>query len=243
MENENIFDEIMQEEKPVARKGRPKAKENVDDGIDYAEKVKQLEQDNADLKKQLQALMSAIMANGTRVEPKAEEPKTVKVGCRAFSGACLRNKDESIIYYFSAGEERDVDVEDLKMIFKDGAILKNRALFEKGIFYFVDNDQYSKWGISQKVDLSLDAIKAIVTEPDVDVMIRKVKELTKDKTDTNVTHSFKFIIAQMMVDNEKEPLRSWRYENRVALENYLGNKFDELIANVGLYNIVRQMRP
>ena len=66
---------------------------------------------------------------------------SVKVGCRAFSGACLRNRDETILHLFAAGEEQDIDVEDLRQIFKDNSVIKARSLFEKGIFYFVDNKQ------------------------------------------------------------------------------------------------------
>lgn len=248
-ESEDIF-ETETQDKPVAKRGRPKAnveQRKNDDIAKYAEENNELRKENAqmkkevcDLKDQMSKVLELLAIRNTKEEKK--EQGTVKIGCRSLAGSCLRNKDESIIYEFRVGEERDVDVEDLKQIFKDGApILKNRALFEKGIFYFVDEKEYQKWGIKKRVDLSWDTIRKLVTMPDANEMIRKIKDITRDKTDLAITHCLKFTVAQMIVDRTTEPLRGWRYENRIALENYLGNKFDDLIANIGLYNLVRRM--
>ena len=255
MSNENIFGEgleAFQDEidmKPEKKRGRPSAPKE-----DYEEKIKKLEETNEILlktnenlqkmyestQKQLSAVMDIIAKNNQSTSTK-QEGATVKIGCRAFSGACLRNRDETILHLFAAGEEQDIDAEDLRQILKDNSVITARSLFEKGIFYFVDKEEYAKWGIKQRVDLSQEAIVKLVTNTDIDAMIRNVKEITKDKTDVSLTHSLKFIIAQMIIDNKNEPLRNWRYENRIALENYLGNKFDDLITNVGLPNMLRYM--
>ena len=161
------------------------------------------------------------------------------VGCRAFSGAPLVNQDESLNYSFACGEEKEIDISDLKEILKDNGVRKNKILFRDGIFYFKNPEYYDYFGIKNFIDLSDNAIKKIVLTDDVNSMIRKVKEITKDRANYRVTHTLQYKVAQMIVD-DSQPLMGWRYDARKALEDYLGVKFDDLVAYTGLYNILRK---
>lgn len=193
----------------------------------------------ADLKEQVASLI-ALMGKAVSVQqPKKEEEKTAVVGCRAFSGAPLVNQDESLNYSFACGEEKEIDISDLKDLLKDSGVRKNKILFRDGIFYFKDPQYYDYFGIKNVVDLSDNAIKKIVLTDDVNSMIRKVKEITNDRTNFRVTHTLQFKVAQMIID-DSQPLMGWRYDARKALEDYLGIKFDDLVAYTGLYSILRK---
>lgn len=195
-----------------------------------------------EMQKQFSSMLAIMNNGGNAQKEEKREKEYVRVGCRTFSGATLCTKDESIQYLFEAGDVKDILAEDMKLIFRDSGLRNNKALFEKGLFYFLDEEDYNTYGIRPRVDLSVENIKRIVTQHDVDKMIREVKEMTKDKADLSIVHSLKFTIAQMWIDKENQPLKNWSYENRVALENYFGNKFDDLIANIGLYNFVKANR-
>lgn len=192
----------------------------------------------AELQASLKMMMSAYTQTAQVAQQKPQK-ETVVVGCRAFSGAPLSNQDESVCYTFACGEEKEIDVSDLKDILKDNGLRKNKVLFRDGLFYFKDKSYYDYFGIKNVIDLSDEAIKEIVLTDNVDSMLRKVKEITKDRTNFNVMHTLKFKIAQMIVD-ESQPLLGWRYDSRKALEDYLGNKFDDLVAYTGIYNILRK---
>lgn len=194
-----------------------------------------------ELKAQVQTLI-ALATKGNEPKEIQEEGNGIEyvtVGCRAFSGASLANKDESICYSFWVGEEKQIDIEDLKEVLKDSGLRRNKIWFEKGLFYFKDEKYYKYFAINKRVDLTWQNIKSIIMTPDIDLMIRKVKDLTKDKKDLAITHTLKYIIAQMLVD-PSNPLLGFSYSSKVALENYFGNKFDELINYAGVYNILRK---
>lgn len=213
--------------------------------VDYAKIVEEQRQQIEEMQKQMQqmATMFAMLQNGgMNFANNSSQKENVRIGCRAFSGIPLSTRDESIQYSFEVGDEKDIPIDDLKQLLKENGTRNNKRLFEKGLLYFVDEDDYKTFGIRPRVDLSIENIKRIVTEPDIDKMIREVKEMTKDKVDWAITHSLKFTIAQMWVDKDNQPLKDWTYANRVALENYFGNKFDDLIAGIGLYNFVKQSR-
>lgn len=193
----------------------------------------------ADLKEQVASLIALMGKAVSAQQPKNEEEKTAVVGCRAFSGAPLVNQDESLNYSFACGEEKEIYISDLKDLLKDSGVRKNKILFRDGIFYFKDPQYYDYFGIKNVVDLSDSAIKKIVLTDDVNSMIRKVKEITNDRTNFRVTHTLQFKVAQMIID-DSQPLMGWRYDARKALEDYLGIKFDDLVAYTGLYSILRK---
>lgn len=230
---------MVENEKEVVEKKTTKPK------VDYAKIVEEQRQQIEEMQKQMQQMtaMFAMFQNGGLNFPNQHAQKeSARIGCRAFSGVTLSTGDESIQYSFEVGDEKDIPLDDLKQLLKENGTRNNKRLFEKGLFYFVDPEDYKTFGIKPRVDLSIENIKRVVTEPDIDKMIREVKEMTKDKVDWAITHSLKFTIAQMWVDKENQPLKNWTYANRVALENYFGNKFDDLIAGIGLYNFVKQSR-
>src|SRR5574344_1244173 len=96
-----------------------------------------------ELKAQIELLAKANMSRSQIVEThKEEEPKEVAVGCRAFSGAALANNDGSIVYTFNGGEEKFIDMEDLKQVLRENGQRNNKRLFQNGLFYFVDEKFY-----------------------------------------------------------------------------------------------------
>ena len=228
---------MAENEKDVEKKAKTKT--------DYAKIIEEQNKQIEAMQQQMQqmtAMFAMLQNGGFNFANNANKKEEVRIGCRAFSGITLSTRDESIQYTFEVGDEKDIPIEDMKQLLKENGTRNNKKLFEKGLFYFVDKEDYKTFGITPRVDLSIENIKRIVTEPDIDKMLREVKEITKDKVDWAVTHSLKFTIAQMWVDKETQPLKNWTYANRVALENYFGNKFDDLIASIGLHNFVKQSR-
>ena len=213
--------------------------------VDYTKIIEEQRKQIEAMQQQMQqmsAMFAMLQQGGLGSVPQPNKKENVAVSCRAFSGIPLCTTDESIQYFFEVGDVKDIPIDDLKQLLKENGKRNNKKLFEKGLLCFVDEEDYKAFGIKPRVDLSVENIKRIVTEPDIDKMIREVKTMTKDKVDWAVTHSLKFTIAQMWVDKENQPLKNWAYENRVALENYFGNKFDDLIASIGLNNFVKQSR-
>jgi len=192
------------------------------------------------IKAQMDLLMKAQMTNVAVTKEEEPEAKEIIIGCRAFSGAALASNDGTIVYTFNGGEEKGIDSEDLRQVLRENGQRNNKKLFQNGLFYFVDEKYYNIFKIKKNVDLSKEHIAEIVLTKDKDEMIRKVKEMTNDKSDMGVTHTFKFLIAEMLLD-EKNPLASWTYDNKKYLETYLGNNFDDLIASSGIFKYLSSL--
>lgn len=192
------------------------------------------------MQEQIESLLNNGLVQNTKTENLISEETEILVGCRAFSGATLSNVDGSISIVFVGGEEKYIEIEDMKSLLKENVTRNNKLLFMNGLFYFVNEEYYKKFNIKKNIDLSEKNIIDILLTPDIDKMINKVKDLTNDKHNTSVTHTFQFFVAKLLVDS-KHPLAMWKYESRMALETYLENKFDELIAYSGVYQLLKEL--
>ena len=189
-----------------------------------AEKTQALD----DMTKQLstmQELINKLLANQSSGSSDEGE---VLVGCRFVNGAAMAPNDSRLKCEFACDEEKYVPVEDLKIYLKEAG--RNlRTLFEIDGFYFVDQSNYDKFKIKKRIDLSHDKIKEILFAPTQHDMINRVNELTNNKKNFNVLHLFEYEICKMLID-PTTPLMGWDYANRTLLEDYIGIKFDELLA-------------
>lgn len=193
-----------------------------------------------DMEMKINLLMATLTQSSKNAKTEtAEEAKEVVVGCRAFSGAALSTSDGTICYIFKGGEEKHIDIEDLKTLLRESGVRNNKTLFADGLFYFIDEKMYKEFRIKRTSDLSKENIIKLLLVDDVDEMLRGIKDFTNNKSKMAVTHTMQFMIAQMLID-ESNPLAFWKYENRKALETYLENRFDDLIAQSGIFNIIRK---
>lgn len=214
------------------------------------EELKKLRKENSELKTQfaeLNAQMKMLMElmannNKTTTEEKVDESKEmILVGSRAFSTTALANFDCSICYNFECGEEKEISVSDMREILRENMYKNNKALFQKGLFYFADDKNYERFNIKFVKDLSQQNVIRIITMANRNEMIREINELTDNKHNVEILHTFLYMVAEMLSSNNIS-LGSWKYDNRVELENYVGVKIDDIIANSGMYKALKRMR-
>lgn len=213
--------------------------------------IKQLREENEqktnainDLSKQIatmQELVNKLMASQLDNTKKEEIDKgDVLIGCRFINGAAMATNDNRLVCKFDCDEEKYVPVEDFKRYLNE-ANRNLRNLFEIDGFYFVDPKDYDKFKIRKRLDLSHEKIKEIVFTKSLTNMIDKVNLLTNNKNDFNALHLFQYEICKMLVD-PSSPLAGWNYENRIHLEDYIGIKFDELLARLSARSLAAKNR-
>ena len=188
----------------------------------------------SDMQNQINTLMQ-IISNGQR-QPKIEEDnEEVEVGCREFSGVSWARADGATMS-FRCGEKVYLTVSELKEYFKD-TLRNNKGLFSNGILYFYDESNYERFKITPKVNLSEENVIDIISDEDTQSMLRKVKELTTDLRNVPVAHTFIYMIADLFIRKPKN-MSGFSYANREALEKYIGNKFEEIMARGQMYKFV-----
>lgn len=198
------------------------------------EEIKNLKNDFNDLKSKLDLILSS---GGLLSHKSNEESEDIKVGYRGVYGGALANATGSLTYKFESNEEKYIDSEDLKQLFKESGLRNNKKMFEDDIFYFVDEKNYSKFKIKKRVDLSKENILRILTLDDVNDTIIELNKMTNTKLDFNVLHAFQYQVARLIIDKNAK-LKDWKYENRTALERYINQKFDDLLAGMGAIEIL-----
>lgn len=183
----------------------------------------------------LQAQIELLMRSGfTPSKPVEEEDILVK--CRAIYGAVLATNDGKLVFNFGCEEEKYINSEDLKVVLKESG-RDNKKLFENDVLYFDDEENYTKFKIKKRVDMSRENIIKIITMEDPVEMIDEVNKLTNNLVNFSITHSFQFEVVKLLID-KSNPLKNWKYENRVKLENYIGQKWDDLMAAVGAVELL-----
>lgn len=197
-----------------------------------------------DLTKQfasMQELINKLMANQISGGNKEDyDNGDVLIGCRFVNGASMATNDGRMACKFECDEEKYVPIEDLKIYLKE-ANRNLKALFEIDGFYFVNSKDYEKFKIRKRLDLSHEKIKEIVFANSLTDMIDKVNLLTNNKNDFNALHLFQYEICKMLID-PSNPLAGWDYTNRTHLEDYIGIKFDELLARLSARTLAAKNR-
>ncbi len=211
--------------------------------LELEEQASKAQADNERLQKEMDALKAQMamfmqMAGGVAAQPTVrEEEAEVEIGYRGFSKITVESPDSTVSLTFKPAEIKVVPWDDLKAILKESQYRKNKQLFEKDILYFVDEEYYKKLKIRKRIDLSDKTIKDILFTQDINDMIGKFNTLTNNKVNMTVMHIFMYKVAEMLQDPTK-PLSGWNYENRVALEKYIGLQFDRLIEYSGIYKMI-----
>lgn len=182
---------------------------------------------------QMEAFMKGAMANAKASSK--EDSEDVLVGCRGIYGGVLSTSDDSLSFKFECDEEKYINSDDLKLLFRDSK-RGNKTNFEKDLFYFVDASNYDKFKIKKRVDLSPENIARILSLPAYD-MIDAFNALTNNKNHFWTVLDFQYQVVKMMVKKDSR-LANWSYENRHELEKYIGQKFDYLLASVGAVELL-----
>lgn len=224
--------EIIKETKVEDTKEIETLKKEIED------KDKKYEELNANFQKlqaQFETFMQMSMAKQTATSS-ADDDEEILVGCRDVYGSVLATNDGRYSFKFECDEEKYIALSDLKEVLKENGLRNNKRLFERDVFYFVNPADYKKFNIKKRIDLSHDNLVRILNLPELD-MIDEVNKMTNHLIDFAATHSLQFEIVKMLID-KTNPLRDWRYENRHALERYIGQKFDDLQAAIGAVELL-----
>lgn len=258
---ENIDENLLGIEIEEVKKGRPK-KVKLEESIETkteleflptAEEleIKRLQDENKtkdnqlnDLKTQfgsLQNQLNLLMQNNSlyNSQKKETDDEVVTIGCNTFGVLPFCTIDERVNYIFNCGEEKDIELSEVKELLKDNSIKKNKNLFAKNLLYFADEKYYKMFKIKKEFELSTEEIVKMLQLPSPNDTIIEINRLTKNLTDYNVLQTINFKIASLLID-ASVPLKKWDYKNRVTLEEYIGLKFDDIIAASGLYKAWRQ---
>ncbi len=185
---------------------------------------------------QLAMLMKKVAGVPT-VDDEAEEEE-VAVVSRNFVDTALESPDGSVLFVFKVGEQKYISADDMRNILKENATHRNKRLFERGLFYFANPADYKRFKITPRIDLSYERVKEIIMQDSIENMIAEFDRITNNARDRGVTHVFAFEVVEMLKDSSA-PLRNWNYENRVALEQRIGRKFDDLIAQSCYFDILK----
>lgn len=227
---EKTIEETKQETEPVGEDKDAIIQEMAKKLKEKDDKYSTLEKSFEEMQKQLTKFMSgAFSRNDNR------EDEDILVGCRAIYGGVLSTNDNRIVYKFECDEEKYISSEDLRTVFKE-SIRDTKKLFEQDIFYFVEEENYSKFKIKRRIDLSQENIVRILLLP-TSSMIDEINTMTNRLIDFSTVHALQFEIVKMLID-PKNPLRDWKYDNRTALERYLNQRFDDLMASVGALELL-----
>lgn len=187
---------------------------------------------------EMEKMMNLLMMKVNDSNPSENDEDEAVVVSRNFMKTALQSPDGSVFVEFRTGEQKYIPAEDMRLILKENSVRKNKQLFEKGLYYFKNPEDYKRFKITPRKDLSYEHVKDIITTENIDDMIAQFDEITNNGRDRAVTHVFAFEIVEMLKDREV-PLRNWRYENRVALETRIGRKFDDLIAESCYFDLLR----
>ncbi len=178
-------------------------------------KEMQLQLQNMLLAQQNQVLVSSKLNDGSAV-----------VGCRIFNGATLSSPGGDVSIQIPYLDEVEITYSELREIFKSPFGYKN--MFKKGVLYFVNKDDYSKFNIKEEIDLSDDNLIDLLSKNSLTSIIDKVKIITKDKKDLMEMFALIYQMARL-IDEKKVDLD---YSVRSNLEKYFDVDFESLIANL-----------
>ena len=188
----------------------------------------------------MQEQLSKLMSQSSSISKSKDDDEDVLVGCRSIYSNCLATNDGRCSYSFNCDDQKYVSAEDLRQIFRESN-RNTRGLFEDDVFYFVNPKDYERFKIKKRVDLSPENIIRILTTLDTHSMIDEINKMTNSKINFAVLHNFQFEVVKLLID-KSNPLANWKYDDRRTLEEYLGQKFDDLMAAVGARDLLARYK-
>ena len=215
--------------KEVSKKEEIKEKKEVEENSEVVALKQQLEE----MRKAMEVLMSNKAAEPSKIYVKEAENEVI-IGCRILQGVGWGdpNKDEGEIR-LRFNEEQSVTVSDMKKFFRTASI---RKLFEDGICYFSNEEDYALFNIRKHIDLSNENLINILNNKNANEIIRELDKLTNEKKNSSIVNCIVYRICDMIKTNELK----WDYYTRKAIEDYLGVEFDRGIMTLNALQDFKQ---
>ena len=101
-------------------------------------------------------------------------------------------------------------------------------MFKKGILYFVNEEDYTRFSVKPEIDLSDENLIKILSEKSYTDIVTYFQTITKDKKDLMEVFALIYQVARL-IDEKKVDLD---YEIRSNLEKYFDVEFSALIYNL-----------
>ena len=144
----------------------------------------------------------------------------VEVGCNALMGVTLTSAGKDIDVEIKFNDIVTFSSEDIRSLLKNGEV---RNMFSSCLVYFVDEQNYSKFGIKKRVDICTENIVKILKTKDVSIIKKYFDESTNKKFDISILHSLFYKIVVLNLENKFGDLP---YETRKLIEGYFGMQME-----------------
>lgn len=210
-----------------AKKKEPKVVQKTKDAKDEELELmkKQLAEVNEMLKQQSalvemfkQQAQQANQLQQATIETKADDDlgETIMVGCNAVYGVTLTSQKGDVVLQFEYGEEVECDRADLKEVFKKAS---NKKVFEQGLCYFDDDNEYKEFRIKRTFIYDEDEIMDLINGGDANQIYSWLDGKTKTKTNIDIMHMILYKLADLELDKRLERIP---YASRATIEKFFG---------------------
>lgn len=213
-------------------------KENPDVEKITAEKENQESEEIRLLKEQLENMKKAFEELKNKPQApvimnKFEKDQEVIIGCRVLQGIGWGDPASELgEIRLQYEEEQPIAVSDMKKFFRQRSI---KVLFEDGLCYFKNPDDYELFNIKKHTDLSDESLLKILNKKDPNEIIGGLAKLTDQKKNSGILNCVIFRICSMISKHQLE----WDYYTRKAIEDYLGIEFDR---GIFMLNAMQNLR-
>lgn len=188
--------------------------------VKETEEVVALKKQLEEMKKAMEELMKMKAEVPSQKVFVKQEDDEVIIGCRVLQGVGWgAPEDPAGEIRLQFNEEQTVTVSDMKRFFRKHSI---RKLFEDGLCYFAEPENYALFNIRKYVDLSDETLTNILTQKDVNDIVRDLDEITVGKKNSSIVNCIVFRICDMI----RKDVLKWDYYTRKAIENYFNMEFD-----------------
>jgi len=200
---------------------------NVDVNVDeLLNKIKEQENIISDLttenkntnelmQKQMQDMQNAIikMQMNNNISNSVESKK-YNIGGRLINGVTIYSPKREVDRRVPYKETIEVNDYEMEMLLKTQFV---RDFLRKDIIYFTEEENYEKFKIYDRLDLSDEKIINMVLKYTSNDLVNELNILTRDKKDDPVVHSLFYRIVELDMSGA---IARMVYENRKAIETY-----------------------
>lgn len=220
--------EVKTPKRSGVKKDKPKAttktKNAKDEEIELMrkqlEKVSEMLKQQSALVETLQEQAQQANANQNQQIPfevkNDDLSETIMVGCNAVYGITLTSQKGDVVLQFEYGEEVECDRADLKEVFKKTS---NKKVFEQGLCYFDDSNEYKEFRIKRTFIYNEDEIMELINSGDANQIYSWLDDKTKIKTNIDVMHMILYKLADLELDKKLERIP---YASRATIEKFFG---------------------
>lgn len=218
-------EEVKNVEEKVIEKGEEKS----------IDEVSILKQQLEEMRKAMEALIkekSEASVPSSKIIVRNEEDEVI-IGCRVLQGIGWSDPTGAAgDIRLAFNEEQSVSVSDMKRFFRQHSVKK---LFEDGLCYFVEPESYALFNIRKHIDLSDEKLIEILTNSDLNEIVRELNRLTDNKKNSSIINCLVFRICEMI----RKHILNWDYYTRKGIEDYFSMEFDRGIATLDAIDSIR----